>query len=92
MAKTIDAPVPSCVASDLISLLAELNGGEPLELTVLAAVNSSFVPSSSALLAPTSPPKEVIDCVLNNLFQTHVGTSSEIIINNAIQFLMHLWM
>ena len=85
MAKTIDAPVPSCVASDLISLLAELNGGEPLELTVLAAVNSSFVPSTSAL-APTSPPKEVIDCVLNNLFQAHVGTSSEIIINNAIQF------
>ena len=87
-AKGSSTPSSSSSASrraQLPSLLAELNGGKAVDLTVLAAIEAaSAVGTSSA--KSENPHGETLQSTLNELFTKHVGTSPEIVVGNAIRW------
>mmetsp|Transcript_3748 Transcript_3748/g.5413 ORF Transcript_3748/g.5413 Transcript_3748/m.5413 type:complete len:570 (-) Transcript_3748:154-1863(-) len=78
-------PPSSAKASKLISLLVELNGGKPLDLAVISAINSACSSPNSSSIAGTTT-EETLNSTLNKLFTDHVGQSPQIVINHAIQF------
>ena len=73
--------------AQLPSLLAELNGGKAVDLTVLAAIEAaSAVGSSSAKSSSNNPHDETLQSTLNELFTKHVGTSPQIVVGNAMRW------
>eukprot|EP00986_Skeletonema_menzelii_P002767 scaffold790_cov149-Skeletonema_menzelii.AAC.12 len=78
-------PLPSSEkAAKLISLLVELNGGKPLDLAAISAINSACSPPETSIAGTTT--EETLTSTLNKLFTDHVGQSPQIVINHAIQF------
>ena len=78
-------PLPSSEkAAKLISLLVELNGGKPLDLAAICAINSACSPPETSIAGTTT--EETLTSTLNKLFTDHVGQSPQIVINHAIQF------
>lgn len=67
----------------LSSVLVELNGGNALDLTVIAAIQAA----STLRVAPTSdsPYGEILQKTLGDLFSSHVGKSPEVVVGNAVR-------
>ncbi len=84
----LEDPLPSPTSSkaaQLISLLVELNEGNPLDLASISAINSAFSPPPETSIAGTTT-EETLNSTLNKLFTEHVGQSPQIVIDIAIQF------
>ena len=78
----------SSSADDLQSLLAQLNGGNPLDLTTMAAINAAksyAADDNDDAQAKKNPHNETLKSTIVKLFVDHVGKSPEIVIGNAIR-------
>ena len=69
--------------AQLTSHLTKLNGGNALDLTVIAAIEAAPKTFDNASPPIDNPHNETIQSTINQLFTAHVGKSPAIIIGNA---------
>ncbi|KAL7530024.1 LOW QUALITY PROTEIN: hypothetical protein ACHAXR_004203, partial [Thalassiosira sp. AJA248-18] len=80
-AKRAKSSCPNSARDKLPSILTELNGGDVLDLTAMAAIKAVGSGDSTS----DNPHIETLQSSINKLFADHAGKSPEIVLGNAIR-------